>query len=476
MNLVTRVAALTFRLCLAAACAGSAALAAADRPNFVILFADDLGYGDLGCFGHPTIRTPNLDRMANEGVKLTSFYVAASVCTPSRVALLTGRYPMRSGLQRVIFPEDRVGIPEGEITVAEGLKPRGYRTMAIGKWHLGHARTEFLPTSNGFDSYFGLPYSNDMIPPYVETRVPLRFYRDASPIEAPVDQTTLTERYTEEAVKFIRASKDAPFFLYLAYSYPHVPLHASPEASGRSRRGLYGDVVETIDRSVGTVLKTIQDQGVDGNTFVLFTSDNGPWLPKGVDGGSAGLLRDGKGTTYEGGMREPFVARWPGTIPPSLVSAEVATSMDLYATILTAAGATVPADRPVDGKNLLPLLTGKGGSPHEAFYYYLGYVLEAVREGRWKLRVAIDPKTFGDHRERTLERTREGRTFAVTELDGGSAPAELFDLEADPGERFNRIAEHPEIAARLKERMAKFAAGLAPGPAFDLSSRGRPKE
>jgi uncharacterized sulfatase len=478
MSFIGRVAGLFRWSCLATVCAGPVATGwAAERPNFILLFADDLGYGDLGCFGHPTIRTPNLDRMAHEGIKLTSFYSAAPVCTPSRVALLTGRYPMRSGLHRVVFPEDHVGIPESEVTLAEGLKPQGYRTMAIGKWHLGHKRSGSLPTSNGFDAYFGLPYSNDMIPPYVETKEPLRMYRNAVPIEEPVDQTTLTERYTEEAVKFIRASKGRPFFLYLAYSYPHVPLHASTKAKGQSRRGLYGDVVETIDSSVGTLLKTLQSEGLDRNTLVLFTSDNGPWLAKGLEGGSAGLLRAGKGTTYEGGMREPFVARWPGKIPPGLVSAEVATTMDLYTTILTAAGGTVPGDRPVDGKDILPLLTGRSGSPHEAFYYYGAYILEAVREGRWKLRVAVDPATFAGHRERLLEATRrDGRTFAAASLEEGKASPELFDLEADPSERFNRTADHPEIVARLRARMEKFAAGVVPGPAFDLSSRGRPKQ
>src|SRR5262245_24789339 len=407
-----------------------------DLPNIVMLFADDLGYGDLGCFGHPTLMTPNLDRMAREGARLTSFYVAAPSCTPSRTALLTGRYPMRSGLYRVLFPEDVTGIPESELTLAEGLKTRGYQTMAIGKWHLGHNEDKYLPTSNGFDHYYGLPYSNDMQPPWVNTKVPLRLYRNKDVIEHPVDQATLTERYTDEAVKFIRNSKDGPFFLYLAYTMPHVPLFASEKFRGKSRRGLYGDVVETIDWSAGRILETLAQEGLDRNTIVAFSSDNGPWLIKREEGGSAGLLREGKGTTYEGGMRVPFIARWPDRIPAGLVSAEVATAMDLYTTFLTLAGFRVPDDRVVDGKDIMPLLERKGTSPHDAFYYYQGPVLEAVRQGKWKLRIAVESREWPAHRDKVLGAIREGkRTLAAASVAGARVKTELFDLEVDPGER-----------------------------------------
>ncbi len=448
-----------------------------NKPNFVVLFADDLGYGDLSSFGNPTLMTPNLDRMAREGVKLTSFYVAAPSCTPSRAALLTGRYPMRSGLYRVLFPEDPAGIPESEVTLGEALQSEGYRTMAIGKWHLGHKEKKFLPTSNGFDQYYGLLYSNDMIPPYVQTKTPLELYRNEEPIEEPVDQSTLTERYATEAVHFIRQSREDPFFIYLAYTMPHVPLFASEEFSGKSRRGLYGDVVETIDWSVGYILEALEQEGLDDNTLVMFTSDNGPWLSKKTHGGTAGLLREGKGTTYEGGMRVPFVARWPGSIPEGLVSAEVATSMDIYPTLLALAGASIPANRTLDGKNFLPVLQGTGVSPHEAFFYYRGPVLEAIRQGRWKLRIPAHRTEWRNYRDRAMEKSRdEGRTFAVAGLPWGNGSPELFDLETDPSERFNRIEAEPETAAQLKEKMIRFAEELVPGPAFALTSQGRPKE
>jgi arylsulfatase A len=443
-------------------------------PNLVILFADDLGYGDLGCYGHPTIRTPNLDRMAREGTRLTSFYVAAPTCTPSRAALLTGRYPMRSGIYRVLFPEDRAGMPQSEWTLAKCLRSGGYRTMAIGKWHLGH-QEESVPNSQGFDEYYGLLYSNDMIPPWVETKLPLQLYRDREAIEDPVDQATLTERYTDEAVRFIRQSGKAPFFLYLAYTMPHVPLFASEKFSGKSRQGLYGDVVETIDWSVGRILQVLQEQGLDENTLVVFTSDNGPWLQKGVEGGSAGLLRAGKASTYEGGMRVPCLVRWPGHIPAGIVSPELATTMDLYPTFPRLAGVPLPEHYPIDGKDILPLLQGSAGSPHDAFYYYRGAAVEAVREDKWKLRIELPLKDWTEHREVMLEMSRQNRrTYTVASLWKGPVTMELFNLEEDPSERFNRAGDFPDIIERLKEKMERFASELEPGPAFELCSRGRP--
>ena len=306
------------------------AVHAESKPNVVVIYADDLGYGDLACFGHPTIKTPHLDQMAEEGMKFTQFYSAAPVCTPSRAALLTGRYPIRSGMcsdkRRVLFPDSGGGIPASEVTLAEAMKSAGYRTACVGKWHLGHL-PQFLPTSNGFDSYFGIPYSNDMdrvadrkmgrkifLDPKVKYwNVPLM--RDTEIVEQPADQTTITKRYTEEAIKFIKQDQKQPFFLYLAHNMPHVPLFRSTDFADKSLRGLYGDVIEEIDWSVGQVLQTLRDEGLDQNTIVWFSSDNGPWLIFDAQGGSAGLLRDGKGSTWEGGMREPTLAWWPGHIP-----------------------------------------------------------------------------------------------------------------------------------------------------------------
>ena len=277
------------------------------RPNFIIIFADDLGYGDLGCYGHPTIHTPNLDRMAGQGMRFTQFYSAASVCTPSRAALLTGRLPIRSGMcsdsRRVLFPDSAEGLPQEEVTLAEALKAQGYATACIGKWHLGH-HPEYLPTRHGFDTYFGIPYSNDMRP------CPLM--RNEEVLEEPAEQATLTARYTEEAIGFIKAHRDEPFFLYFPHTFPHVPLFASDRFKGTSKRGLYGDVVEELDWSVGQVLKALEECDLGDRTLVVFTSDNGPWLTQSERGGSAGLLREGKGSTWEGGMREPAIAWWPG--------------------------------------------------------------------------------------------------------------------------------------------------------------------
>lgn len=309
-----------------------------EQPNIVIIFTDDLGYGDVGVYGHPTIRTPNLDRMAEEGMKFTQFYSGAPVCTPSRAALLTGRLPVRNGMMskelRVLFPFSAKGLAPEEITIAEALKDKGYATAAIGKWHLGQ-ESPYLPTDQGFDSYFGIPYSNDMnhsgMPP-----IPLM--QGEKIIEQPADQRTLTKRYTEHSLSFIQKNKDRPFFLYLAHTFPHIPLYASDEFRGASSRGLYGDVVEEIDWSTGQILNELKKQGLAKNTLVFFTSDNGPWLTEKQEGGSAGLLRNGKGTTWEGGMREPAIAWWPGTIQPGQVSQSLATTMDLFTTSLELAG------------------------------------------------------------------------------------------------------------------------------------------
>lgn len=332
-------------------------------PNIVILLADDLGYGDLGCYGHPTIRTPSLDRMAAEGMKFTQFY-AACYCTPSRAGLLLGRLPVRSGLNRVLGPRSRGGIPDSEITLAAALKPRGYANICIGKWHLGHL-PRFAPTRHGFDHYLGIPYSNDMDRADLgEPPTPL--LRDETVIEQPAMQDTLTKRYTDEALRFIRehaagARQGHPFFLYLPYTFPHVPLHASDTFRGKSTRGLYGDVVEELDASVGQILDTLRREQLAGSTLVIFTSDNGPWLMQHLDGGSAGLLREGKGTTWEGGVRVPCLALWPGTIAPGRVVQDLASELDLFATSVELSGGTLAADRSYDSHSLVPLLRGSGG-------------------------------------------------------------------------------------------------------------------
>lgn len=418
-----------------------------ESPNIVVIFCDDLGYGDLSCFGHPTIKTPNLDRMAAEGVRLTQFYSASPVCTPSRAALMTGRLPIRSGMcsdkRRVLFPDSGGGIPASEVTLAEGLKEQGYATACVGKWHLGHL-PQFLPTSNGFDSYFGIPYSNDMdrvndAPrgrdsfwnPKVEYwNVPLM--RDLEIQERPADQTTITRRYAEEAVSFIRKNKDEKFFLYLPHSLPHVPLFRSKEFEGKSLRGLYGDVIEEIDWSVGQVLQTLRDLKLDQKTIVWFTSDNGPWLTFNDHGGSAGLLREGKGTTWDGGMREPSICWWPGTIPAGQVSAELGTTMDIYSTSLALAGAELEKDRIVDGYDLTESLKGNAKSPRDIVYYYRGTRLMALRKGPWKAHFATQESYTGNNK--------------LNEHD----PPVLYNLEVDPSEKWDVAARHPEVIAEIK--------------------------
>jgi arylsulfatase A-like enzyme len=393
-------------------------------PNLVIILADDLGYGDLGCYGHPTIRTPHLDRMAAEGVRFTDFYAGSSVCTPSRAALMTGRYAPRSGMasirRRVLFPYSTSGLPESEITLAEAMKARGYATAAVGKWHLGHL-PKYLPTHHGFDEYFGIPYSNDMRPsPLLDGEKQL---------EEPAVQETLTRRYTERAVDFIHRSKDKPFFLYFAHTFPHVPLHSAPPFKDSSPRGLYGDVVEELDASVGKVIKALQDEKIAERTLVVFTSDNGPWLIKQLNGGSAGLLREGKGSTWEGGQRVPGIFWWPGTIKPG-VSHAVACNMDLFTTGVKLAGGEIPADRAIDGIDLMPLLLGKSTAGRDTFFFYRDDELWAVRIGKWKLHY-------------------------VTRSAYGKDPAEkhdpplLFNLEEDPSEQFDVAAKNPQVLMEI---------------------------
>jgi len=395
----------------------------ASRPNIVFIFCDDLGYGDLGSYGSTANRTPRLDRMAQEGLRLTDFYVSAAICTPSRASLMTGCYSQRVGLPRgdhcgVLLPGDSMGLNPDEITVAEILKGQGYATKMIGKWHLGD-QPEFLPTRHGFDHYFGLPYSNDMTPdhPYRERIFfpPLPLLREEKIVEVNPDQSTLTARYTDEAVAFIRERRDGPFFLYFPHMYVHQPLYP-PDGFRRRSSSDYAAEVECLDWSTGRILDTLQELGIAENTLVVFTSDNGALCR---DGGSNAPLRGSKGTTWEGGLREPCLVWWPGTVPAGSVSAEVCTVMDFLPTLAGLAGARAPDDRIIDGKDITPILRREEGaaSPHEAFCYYNGYRLEAVRADRWKLHVQQNM---------------------------------LVDLAADVGETTDVLADHPDVAERLQ--------------------------
>jgi len=342
-------------------------------PNIIFILCDDLGYGDLGCYGSK-IRTPNLDRMAAGGMRFTNFCSADPVCSPSRAALLTGRYPTRVGVPRVLFPQDAQGLNLDETTLAAMLKARNYRTMCIGKWHLGRP-APYLPTSRGFDEYFGIPYSNDMNP-----RV---LMHNGEVIEEAADLDSLTKRYTEQATKFIHDSGQSPFFLYMPHTFPHIPLGASAAFRGKSAEGLYGDVVEEIDWSVGEIIRALKQGGLERNTLVMFTSDNGPWYL-----GSPGKLRGRKNTTYEGGIREPFIARWPGQIPAGRVSDALASMMDVLPTVARLCGAAMPA-KPVDGIDIWPLLTGKERSiERPPLLYFDGWDIQCARWMNWKLHIA----------------------------------------------------------------------------------------
>ena len=446
-------------------------LAASSRengaPNFVIVFCDDLGYGDLGSFGSKTIHTPHLDRMAQQGQRWTQFYVGANVCTPSRAALLTGRLPIRSGMcssrRRVLFPDSKGGLPAGEVTIAEALKTRGYATACIGKWHLGHL-PEYLPTAHGFDSYYGIPYSNDMgLTPQPKGKQRLRYYdacravdlaywgrvplmQGREIIERPVEQTTITRRYTERAVQFIQDSRDRPFFLYLAHSMPHVPLFRSAKFQDVSAGGVYGDVIQEIDWSVGQVLAAIRAAELEQNTVVVFTSDNGPWLWFQEHGGSAGPLRGGKGGTFEGGMREPTVIWGPGIVRPGEID-ELGATMDLLPTFCRLAGIEPPADRPLDGHDLSAALRGTGKSPRQTVFYYLGTEVWAIRHGNYKMHLKTVEPAYGPDK-------------TVTTHD----PPLLFDLAKDIGERDNIAGANSAVIEELKARVADHRGSLQPVP------------
>jgi arylsulfatase A-like enzyme/endonuclease/exonuclease/phosphatase family metal-dependent hydrolase len=429
------------------------------RPNVVVIFIDDLGYADIGPFGAKGYATPHLDRMAREGIRLTNFVVSSAVCSASRAALLTGCYHVRLGLHGALGPNSPIGIAASEVTLGELCQSQGFATACFGKWHLGDA-PQFLPQSNGFDHYFGLPYSNDMWPFHPANVARLRSDPNAKPMFPPLpliegdqvidhevtaeEQAELTKQYTERAVNFIAQNRERPFFLYVPHTMVHVPLYASEAFRGKSGAGLFADVMQEIDWSVGEILGALQDHGIDDKTLVVFTSDNGPWLSYGDHAGSAAPLREGKGTMFEGGYRVPTLARWPGVIPKDSVCDQLASTIDLLPTVAHLIDAPLP-QHPIDGKNVMPLLKAEPGakSPHEAFYCYYGNgELQAVRDSRWKL---VFP-----HQYRTLAGRPGGKEGIPVEYSMAQSDLALYDLQEDIAETTNVIEKYPEIANRLQ--------------------------
>ena len=425
------------------------------RPNFIVIFVDDLGYGDLGSYGHPTIKTPTLDKLAYEGQKWTQFYSASSVCSPSRAALLTGRLPIRNGMigsmTRVFFPDSQYGIPDSEITIAEKLKENGYKNAIIGKWHLGHKK-EYLPLQHGFDYYYGIPYSNDMDkingitccpgprywqqyekkrPDSSNYNVPL--IENNNIIERPTDQTTITKRYSDKAVEFIRDNKKNNFFLYLAHNLPHTPLYASDEFTGKSKRGLYGDVVEEIDHGIGRIIDELERNNLDRNTIVIFTSDNGPWLPFESQSGSAGLLREGKGSTWEGGHRVPGIF-WGGGIKSSVID-DLGSTMDIFPTILEMSNSGQVDDRIIDGLSIKNTLLNLEPSKREKVIFYREREVYALRYRQFKAHFIT--KGVYDYPNPDI------KTYMEKPL--------LYNLDIDPSEKYNIADENPEILKKIYE-------------------------
>ena len=421
------------------------AAASARPPNVVVIFIDDMGYGDIGPFGATKQRTPHLDRMAKEGMKLTSFY-ATPVCSVSRAQMMTGCYGARVSVPGVYFPGQSVGLNPTEVTVAERLKEKGYATQMVGKWHLGD-QPEFLPTRQGFDHYLGIPYSNDMLKKSADTKIPVVPLLRDEKIAELMDgegQRRMVELYTKEAVDFIGRNKDKPFYLYYAHNAVHTPIYPGAAFAGKSSNGRFGDWVEEVDWSVGQVLDALRSQGLDKDTLVIFTSDNGPWLTKGTDGGSAGPLRGGKGSTWEGGVRVPTLAWWPGRVPAGSVNDAVAATIDLLPTFVSLAGGTVPAAPVIDGRDITSILLGQSKeSAREAHYYFSGYNLQAVRQGRWKLALAPQPEGMNN---------KNGPKVA----DG----LRLYDLDAEIGEQTDVAAQHPEVVAKLKALAEKMSAEI----------------
>jgi len=445
---------------------GSLLVQAAEKPNIVVIYADDLGWGDLSCYGHPTFKTPNIDSLAAEGAKLTNFYSCCPYCAPSRVGLQTGRYQFRSGVTTNPSPDggiNDVGIPAEELTLGEMFKAAGYATACIGKWHLGH-KPEFHPLKHGYDEYLGILYSNDMRP--------VELWDGPRVIEYPVYQAALTKRYTLRAVQFIERNRERPFFLYLPHAMPHKPLAASEAFYKKTGHGLYADVLAELDWGVGQLLGALHRLGLEQDTLVFFTSDNGPWF-----GGSSGGLRGMKGQTWEGGIRVPLLARWPGRIPAGHVSHEPAIILDLFVTSLAAAGIAPPADRVIDGWDIMPLLTSDAKSPHEALYSLRGNQLFTVRSGQWKYHGLPPgrPPVSAERNQKWIDpRAPDGVTIlapyeqatpaefpGVTTGDEFTGTA-LFDIKADPSEQHNLAAKHPEVRARLEALYRTMNSQLPP--------------
>ena len=437
-----------------------------EKPNFIIVFVDDMGYGDLGSYGHPTIYTPNLDKMAYEGQKWTQFYSASSVCTPSRAALLTGRLPIRNGMigkrNRVLFPNSKYGLPNSEITIAEKLKESGYKTAAIGKWHLGHKK-EYLPLQHGFDYYYGIPYSNDMDKMNGETCCPgskyWQKYENKNPgstkfynvplienndiIERPVDQTTITKRFSDKAVEFIKNNKEDNFFIYLAHNLPHIPLYASDDFLGKSKRGLYGDVIEEIDHGMGLIMEELKKNHLDKNTIVVFTSDNGPWLPFETHSGSAGLLREGKGTTWEGGQRIPGIF-WGAGIKPGVIN-DLGSTMDIFPTLLEMSNTNMVDDRIIDGVSIKNTLLKHEPSKRETIFYYRSREIYAVRYGEYKAHLI----TQGAY---NYPKGSDEKIVLDIPL--------LYNLNIDPSEKYNIADKNPEILLEIEKIIEKHKKNL----------------
>lgn len=446
------------------AVAGSLTAQSTRPPNIILIFADDLGYGDLACYGSKTNQTPHLDRMAQEGVRFTDFYVPMPFCAPSRASVLTGRYPFRHGVTNNPAPDsgiNDVGLPANEVTIAEALKPRGYTSICIGKWHLGHT-PQFLPRTQGFDEYYGILYSNDMRP--------VQIVHDERVAQYPVVQGNLTRDYTEKATAFMQTNRNKPFFLYLPHAMPHKPLAASEDFyNPNTPRGLYRDVIRELDWSVGQILSNVKQLGLEDNTLVLFASDNGPWF-----GGSTSGLRGMKGATWDGGIRVPLIARWPGRIAPGRTNKEVCASIDLFPTICGLAGAKLPENVTIDGRDIFPLMTSNGvRSPHEAIFAMSGPELRIIRSGKWKLHVRVPAPGFqrmddaaagkwvdprGPDGLTLIAQNEQARPNEYPGAFTGDAPKPmmLFDMEADPAEQHDVAAANPDVVKRLHALFMKM--------------------
>ncbi|MBK1875512.1 sulfatase family protein [Pelagicoccus mobilis] len=436
-----------------------------NRPNIVFILTDDLGYADLSCYGSETIKTPNLDRLASEGIRFTNFHQSSAQCTPSRASILTGCYPQRVDLEGVLLPKHTKGLNPDETTVASCLKQSGYATALFGKWHLGH-HLEHLPTHHGFDRFYGIPYSNNMFPRVV--------FSDLEIVEENFDQASLTRRFTDASIDWIEEQGDTPFFLNLWHPMPHMPLAASPEFQGTSNFGLYGDVVQELDHHVGRLLDYLEKSGKADNTLVIFSSDNGPWQPKSVpdpnEGGSAYPFRGHKANEFEGGLRVPCIARWPGKIPANACSDTFWTGMDFLQTLCQITNSTLPVDCQFDGFEASNILCGKGESPYDFFFYYHYNQLNGVRSGDWKLML---PMTNRDEHYFYYQTDEAEARKVIGDPEELSIPLSLFDLKNDPSETTNQIDAYPEIADRLLNAIETMRLDLGDARIDSLGSNRR---